>query len=218
MPFLRTDAGLLARFREGDREALGRVYWAYVERVERVVRHGFQVLRQGGAVRVAGLQPGDVGDAVQETFTRAFAERARLAYDGLRDYGPFLLTITRNLLIDRARRHGRELALEGLDGFDEAAEPEEPPFADEATLRAVNEYLAALPEPLQGVHEQRYVRGVSQEEAGRALGLSRQQLRTLEKRLRDGLAAHLQRAGLDGERESPTNPPATAYGMRDGSK
>src|SRR5262245_41517183 len=177
MPLLRTDRGLLAGFRQGERAALERVYWEYVERVERVVRHGFLLLRQEGAVQVAGLRPGDVGDVVQETFTRAFGERARLAYDGLRDYGPFLLTITRNLLVDRARKYGRELGLDDLEEFAEpAAEEKEPPFADDATMKATREYLERLPGALRGVHEQRYVRAVSQEEAARALGISRQQI------------------------------------------
>jgi RNA polymerase sigma-70 factor, ECF subfamily len=194
MSFLRTDAALLARFRRGERDALERVYWAYIDRVERVVRHGFQLLREGGGVHVEGVRPNEVGDVVQETFTRAFAERARLAYDGLRDYGPFLVTITRNLLVDRARKRGRELSFEQLDDFDPSAPAPEEPYADEATMLAVREYLASLPEDLRGIHDQRYVKCVSQEEAARALELSRQQVRTLEKRLRDGLSAHLERA------------------------
>jgi RNA polymerase sigma-70 factor (ECF subfamily) len=190
--FLRTDTALLAGFRRGERDALERVYWAYVDRVEHVVQRGFQLLRQGGAIQVDGVRSADVADLVQETFTRAFAERARLAYDGLRDYAPFLVTITRNLLVDRARKRGREITFDGLEDLEPAAVPEEE-YADDATMRAVAEYLAALPADLRGIHEQRYVRCVSQEEAARALGLSRQQVRTLEKRLRDGLAAHLEK-------------------------
>jgi RNA polymerase sigma-70 factor (ECF subfamily) len=212
MPFLRGDAALLARFRAGDRAALERVYWAYVDRVETVVRHGFQILREGGATQIPGVGPSEVGDLVQETFVRAFAERARLAYDGLRDYAPFLSTIARNLLVDRARKQGRELQLDDLAQLDAAAPPPDEPYADEPTMKAVKEYLESLSPELRGVHEQRYGRGVSQEEAARALGLSRQQIRTLEKRLRDGLSAHLERAGLAGAEASPTNLPAQAYG------
>jgi RNA polymerase sigma-70 factor (ECF subfamily) len=218
MPTLRNDPKLLARFRRGEREALERVYWAYVDRVERVVRYGFQLLNASGALYVEGLRSDDVADVVQETFTRAFGERARLAYDGLRDYGPFLVTITRNLLVDRLRKQGRELQTGDLEALDGEAAVEERPFADDATMKVVREYLATLPEALRGVHEQRYVRGISQEEAARALGLSRQQIRTLEKRLRDGLAERLERAGLTEDEKSPTNLPAPAYGAKGAGK
>jgi RNA polymerase sigma-70 factor (ECF subfamily) len=199
MPILPKDPALLARFREGDREALEKVYWAYVDRVGRVVRHGFSMMRRdlGGAAsgHVEGARPDEVADLVQETFLRAFAAPARLAYDGVRDYGPFLTTITRNLLVDRVRRLGRELSFDDLDvDWPDAPAEEEAPWADEAIMKVVRDYLAGLPDELRGVHEQRYVRGASQEESARLLGLSRQQLRTLEKRLREGLSEALERA------------------------
>jgi RNA polymerase sigma-70 factor (ECF subfamily) len=210
MPTLRNDRELLARFRRGERDALERVYWAYVERVERMMRHGFLIVSQGSAFHIDGLRSDDVTDMVQETFVRAFGERARLAYDGLRDYGPFLITIARNLLIDRARKQGRELPAEDLDQLGD--EPEEPPYADAATMQAVEAYLAGLDEPLRSVHQQRFVVGLSQREAARALGMSRQQIRTVEKRLCDGLEAHLERAGLS--EAEPTQIPAAAYSRK----
>jgi RNA polymerase sigma factor (sigma-70 family) len=211
MPILRTDAALLSRFRKGERDALEQVYWAYVDRVERVVRYGFQLMREDGVVHVDGVRAGDVADLVQETFVRAFAERARLSYDGLRDYGPFLVTITRNLLADRARKRGREMAFVELESVEELVVLQEQPYADEPTMKAVRDYLAQLPADLRGIHEQRYVRGVSQQEAARALGLSRQQVRTLEERLRDGLSAHLAGAGIETEKTA-TNVIPNAYG------
>jgi RNA polymerase sigma-70 factor (ECF subfamily) len=208
MPLLRTDPELLARFRRGEPAALERVYWEYVDRVEHVVRRGFQLMRGGGTVQ--GLGRDDIADMVQETFMRAFSEGARLAYDGLRDYGPFLLTITRNLIASRGRKYGRELPTKDLEALEAVAVVEEKPLADEATLGAVRDYLARLDDPLRGVHEQRFVGGASQEEAGRALGLSRQQIRTLERRLLDGLAAHLEQVGL-AENKTATSLPAQAY-------
>jgi RNA polymerase sigma-70 factor (ECF subfamily) len=209
MPTLRNDRDLLMRFRRGERPALERVYWTYVERVERMLRQGFSLISQGGTFHIDGLRADDVADLVQETFARAFGERARLAYDGLRDYGPFLLTIARNLLVDRARKQGRELPAENLEQLGD--EPDEPPYADDETVRSVGEYVSALGEPMRGIHQQRFVLGVSQEQAARALGLSRQQVRTLEKRLCDGLEAHLLRAGLLAAEEAPTETAASAY-------
>jgi RNA polymerase sigma-70 factor (ECF subfamily) len=214
---LSTDPDLLRRFRRGDREALERVYWAYVDRVERVVRYGVRLLREGGVVHVEGLGRDDVADLVQATFTSAFSERARLAYDGIRDYGPFLVTITGNLLASRWRKHGRELPSADLEALDGAAIVEEP-VADEATLHVVREYLNGLPDTLRGVYEQRFVGGVSQEEAGRRLGLSRQQVRTLENRLLNGLAARLEEVGLGGANEASTNLAAAAHGRKSALK
>ncbi len=54
----------------------------------------------------------ELEDLIQEVFVRAFSEKGRLAYDGLRDYEPYICTIARNLLIDRARKQGREVPLD----------------------------------------------------------------------------------------------------------
>jgi RNA polymerase sigma-70 factor (ECF subfamily) len=208
MPHWAEDRALLARFRRGDPAALERVYREHVEMIERVVQRGFHILSTDA--HVPGAARDDVADAVQETFVRAFSERARLAYDGLRDYGPFLTTIARNLMVDRARKRGREVSLDelGSDFGDEAAADSEP-FADAKTMTLVREYLAGLSPELRGIHQERFVNGVSQEVAARTLGLSRQQIRTLEKKLRDGLAERLERAGirLDDAVEQPASPP-----------
>jgi RNA polymerase sigma-70 factor (ECF subfamily) len=200
------DRALLVRFRRGDPAVLERVYREYVDLVERLASNGFHIINTDA--RAPGIARDDVADAVQETFARAFAERARLAYDGLRDYGPFLATIARNLLIDRARKRGREVSIEDL-GDDWHNEPaaEGEPYADATTMKLVREYVGSLSPELRGLHNERYVRGVSQKEAARSLGLSRQQVRTLEKKLRDGLAERLEQAGihLDEAAEQPAS-------------
>jgi RNA polymerase sigma factor (sigma-70 family) len=198
MPVFRDDPELLAAFRRGERSALERVYWTYVQRVERIVRYGHALTHKGS--RVAGALRGEVADLVQETFSRAFAPRARMAYDGARPYGPYLSMIARNLLTDWARKRGRLVAFDELLDEDEAPEPaqdDELPWADADTLRLVERYLASLDADLRAVHRERYERGLSQLEAATALGLTRQQLRTREARLRDGLAAALRELGQD---------------------
>jgi RNA polymerase sigma factor (sigma-70 family) len=182
---------LLRAFRAGERDALEQVYWAYVDAVAQVARHGGRL--GGGQAQVSGVPREDWSDLVQETFSRAFSERARLAYDGLRPYRHYLLTICRNLLADWARRRGRELP--GELEADEAAAAVE--VADELApheLAVVEAYLAGLDRRLAGVYEQRYVVGASQEEAARVLKITRQQLRTLEKKLRQGLQRALEKA------------------------
>jgi RNA polymerase sigma-70 factor (ECF subfamily) len=189
VPLFLEEPQLLAPFRRGERSCLERVYRTYVDHVCNLVRYGLHALR--GNVHVAGPGAGEARDLVQETFARAFAERARLAYDGLRPYGPFLSTITRNLIVDHARRRNREITVDELPETVDPGALDVEPWAEPATVRSVEAYLAALSPELKRVHEERYVRSSTQEDAARALGVSRQQLRTLEKRLRQGLADHL---------------------------
>src|SRR5258706_11892085 len=91
----RDRPALLDAFYRGDGPALEDVYWGYVDLVEGIARHGFLVLRSGQRVHGAGRD--EIADLVQETFARAFGDRARRAYDGQRPYGPYLATIARNL-------------------------------------------------------------------------------------------------------------------------
>jgi RNA polymerase sigma factor (sigma-70 family) len=194
MPYLRQQKDLLVRFRSGDRDSLAEVYWAYVAKIERVVRHGCHHVRGSRSAPRAD----EVADVVQEVFVRAFSDQARLSYDGLRDYGPFLSAIARRLVIDWARKRPGHVLLEepDLERLGEASLEGVPPWTDERRLGVVDSYLASLPSDLASVHRLRYVERLSQEEAGAVLGLSRQQLRTCENRLRAGLLRELVRAGL----------------------
>src|SRR5262245_58713871 len=96
------DRELLDGFRAGRREALERVYWANVD--------GIETLVQAGLRRSQQFSPANLADLVQEIFAKAFSKKARAAYDGQRDYGPFLRQLARNTLIDWLRARGRELA------------------------------------------------------------------------------------------------------------
>ena len=200
MPLLRTDRALLDRFRAGTPEALATVYWEYVRKVECLLSAGFEI--RGRGTRVAGVcrQPEDLADLVEEVFLRAFSEKGRRAYDGLRDYGPYLYAIARNVLVDWARVRGREIPspwreLEAAIETEPLAE-EAAPWATPVTMQVVEQYLVALPQDLRDVHKLRHEQGLSQELAAEKLGVGRQTLRTLERRLRDGLAAALDAAGI----------------------
>jgi RNA polymerase sigma factor (sigma-70 family) len=194
--------GLLPRFRAGERAALEEVYWRYVERIERLVRHGFTL---AGGTAVGGARPEDVADLVHDVFVRAFGERARDGYDGLRPFGPYLATIARHAVVDWARARRRELrevelTLE-IDSLPEPPEPV-PRWADPATGAVVETYLANLAPELAAVHRERNVLGKTQADAAAALTVSRQALRTREARLLGGLRRALARARLSpGRRE-----------------
>lgn len=197
MPIFRSNRVLLDEFREGQPDALGTVYWEYVRKIERLLRQGFTV-RNGVSTRRfigASVRPHDLADLVQEVFLRAFSEKARRAYDSHRDYGPYLYAIARNVFVDWARKQGREIpaSLVALEAVVETAEATEDvaPWATPATMRLVDAYLATLPENLRQVHELRYEQGLSQEKAADTMGVGRQTLRTLEVRLREGLALAL---------------------------
>jgi RNA polymerase sigma factor (sigma-70 family) len=180
------DAALLESFRRGDRVALERVYHSHIDAVER-----FLASRLGRARRFSAT---NLADLVQEVFLRAFSPSARNSYDGERDYGPFLITIAKNAFIDWIRRSAREVgdtrALEAL--VDVAADD---PAADELfepeLVAATASYIEQLSPELRRVHEHRFVQAEPQRSAADALGISRQNLRTLEKKLVDGLRREL---------------------------
>jgi RNA polymerase sigma factor (sigma-70 family) len=194
MTIFRTRPELLDGFRAGARPVLEAIYWAYVDKVERIVRYDFH--RQGGA-RVPGVSPADVPDLVQEVFARLFRESTRKAFDAQRELGPFLGTIARNVVTDWARKRGHKI-IEVAGELDEMPQDDRgPEWPDEALIRATEDYLATLAPALKQVHEQRYVLGRSQDDAARALGITRQNLRTLDGKLRQGLKKALRKAHLD---------------------
>lgn len=191
----------LEAFRAGRREALDAVYRNYQPIVTRYVR---ALARRRGNMELA--QRAAVEDLVQEVFLRAFSGTARAGYDDAHEFVPFLLTIAKNRFRDLSRRERREepwehetlhahlcsetrvLTLACADAST-ALEP--------AALLVLSSYLRALPEELRRVYEQRFAREESQESAADALGLSRAQLRTREKRIKTGLRFAIRAAGID---------------------
>jgi RNA polymerase sigma factor (sigma-70 family) len=195
MPVFANDRELLDAFRRGDRDALATVYFHYVDDIAAIVRHGFSVPATGARVRGVSDEQTQ-RDVVQEVFARAFAPRARDAYDGLRPYGPYLRRIARNLMIDRARAEDHTMALD--DDVEIAVEPEPAEDAEWIALRRETAaYVAGLPAQLQRLVELRFERELSQEDAARELGVSRRRVRTLEARIQRGLRKLIRRMQKD---------------------
>lgn len=209
---LETDREHLDAFRRGDRDALLQVYRAHVDEVELVVRRGF-VVGINAEHRVPGMGADDeVRDVVQEAFARAFAPKAREAYDGLRPYRPYLLRIVKNLMIDRARASNRRPVLadaRGVGDLDAAIHRNEPlrhdaPMAADDALHwkrlreAYREYQESMDTEERELVRVRYEDGLSQRDAAEALGISRRRVRTVEDRVKDGLTRFLRERGLWG--------------------
>ena len=197
----------LKRFREGDTLALREVYDAHVEEIHRLARCGFSIAgpppRQVPPLRDVASQK----DFVQEVFVRAFGERARAAYDGLRPYRPYLLQIARNLRIDQVRRSGKELlSLDDPRGPDIDALIESrdvtwtEPLEDDLHLRqleaAAEEFVNTQDDETREFVRLRFVEELSQAEAAERAGVTRRRVRTLEARVQHDLRAYLRRLGL----------------------
>lgn len=196
---------LLDAFRRGDKAALEAVYRHYIREVDALIRRGFFIADKGASVPGAAA-PQEHRELVQEVFLRAFAEPARLAYDGLKLYRPYLLRMAKNLLVDRARKKQRHV----LGNKDDAAVAFTSLPDDEVTLgqeldcdpewqqaaAATREFMTTLDAADRRFVELRFVQKQSQNDVGTTLGLTRKQVRRSEDRIRDALRRYLATKGV----------------------
>jgi RNA polymerase sigma factor (sigma-70 family) len=176
------DAQYLEAFRRGDRETIERVYHEYFNIVERTVR---RTLARAGRFVAA-----DVNDVVQEVFAKAFLDGARARYDGERPYVAFLRVVARSVLVDWLRRAGRRVpGHPGAETVDDLTDTESEPgtLPTPEQIGMIRRYLYEMDSELYAVYHLRFIVGEGQIEAARTLGISRQSLRTLERKLIEGL-------------------------------
>jgi RNA polymerase sigma factor (sigma-70 family) len=203
VPVFENKRDLLDRFRAGHRDALAAVYEHYVDDVARLVRLGFTVTTVEGPLRVAGAADVDTEhEVLQETFVKAFAPAARLGFDGLRPYRPFLVRIAQNVMIDRLRRRRRDPdrpPAEIDDALGRAVEIEADP-GDSLHWRQLSSHAAAF---IAGLDDEarrfvalRFEDDLSQEEVAARMGVSRRRVRTLEDRVCRGLERALRERDL----------------------
>lgn len=201
---------LLDGFRRGDKNALLAVYRHYVRDVTRFLMAGFSFDSGGQRCTFRGFRGGyEIEAALQEIFRRAFEERARLAYNGIDPYKPYLLRIARNAVInDLKSRHpilfrfraGGAVILEPTPEADPDA-LRSPVFSPEEQHEAkevgdlVAKFLGALDVQGREVFRLRFEEGLSAEETGKRLGLTRSQIRTRESKMRAAFLEHMQRSG-----------------------
>lgn len=195
------DRSVLQAFRDGDRATLTRVYRTYSPQVVRYLARRFSV-RSGSSVHSVSLGALDLDAAHQETFVRAFRPAMRQAYDGVRPYLGFLLTLARSTAVDLLRASGR-IAREAvpLDDAPELAHaPTEEHGPEEQALKAevrtlVRQFLEGLPEEARALAQLRFMEGLSQEAAAARLQLTRGEVRVRERHLRTQFTEHLRARG-----------------------
>jgi RNA polymerase sigma factor (sigma-70 family) len=196
--FLCGDRELLAAFRGGEAQALARVYEHYFPIVAELVCKGFS-FDSGGQVmryRGAGTSP-DAFDLVHDVFTALFEEGARRAYSGTVPYGAYVTTTARNRIITRLRRDKARFVTLDEEGTEGAARvPDGKPSPEQQIIDRqveglVRAFLDEQSEIARAVARCRFGEDLSQEDAARALGLSRKQVRRIEAGLRKGLLARL---------------------------
>ncbi len=207
MTVFDNNRALLDRFRRGERAALKEVYEAYVNDVATLARRGFTMESQGH-VYVAGADADGEAELVQESFAKAFGEKARLSFDGLRPYRPFLLRITKNLMIDRYRARKKARAREDgsgigdIDALLEAnadfaiAEDREEDLHWKKLEATTKDFLAALSGESQDVIRLRFAEELSQDAVADQLQCSRRRVRTIENRVQKQLRRHLEKLKL----------------------
>jgi RNA polymerase sigma-70 factor (ECF subfamily) len=173
------------------------VFDHYCEVIARYLEQGFLFESAGQQLRFDGLRHRDeLHDAVAETFRRAFEERARLAYDGLKPYESYLRAIARNLVLDRLR--GRSPSTIGEEATaelaDRRASPEE--LAQRQELARLLELFGNTLDAVEGRFVTlRFEEGLSQQEVAARLKRTRRWVRRTEIDLRRRLLRHLRGTG-----------------------
>jgi RNA polymerase sigma-70 factor (ECF subfamily) len=144
------------------------------------------------ALRLAG-DPSAADDLVQDTLERALRHQARLRpRSNLRGW---LMTILRNLAVDRSRRQRRLPVVESIGPHRDvpaAAEPSVPRWF-EITPRALREAVAQLEAPFRQVYEMHAFEKRSYGEIAAALGVRKATVGTRLHRARQKLRALLER-------------------------
>ena len=201
------DAEVLRGYRRGDPDVLERIFRAFVDPVAVLVRRGFTIDR-GKLAQVPGvLDPEEQDDLIQETFVRVFSEQARTGYRETFPFRPYLLRITKNLMIDRLRRGNRRVGgptantvgeINAILERNAAFEPEDPAVELERRrlLTATDAYVRTLEGPERRLFELRYQQGMSQQHVAAQMNVTRRRVRTLERRVHRGLLALLRKEKL----------------------
>ncbi len=169
-------AALVDRAREGDAEAFGALYDHYNQPVYRFVYY-----------RVSSQAIAE--DLVSETFFRALRSMASFQWQG-KDFGAWLMTIARNLVVDhyKAGRTRLETSTDDFTGHEGVAEGPEDEVITSLTNEILREALTALPAEQQECLVLRFLSGQSIAETAKALGRTEGAIKQLQLRAVRNLA------------------------------
>lgn len=205
---LEKDRALLDAFRRGEPRALTSVFEQYAPRVAKLLRHGFAFESGGRSCRYRGAHSQfDLEDRLHDVFVRAFSERARAGYDGLKPYDRYVAGIARNLIIDDFRK--KQHALVDYQFLDEVPatvddsagiaptmpQDAEAAVADEQLRNLVSQFKDALDERERTVYDLRFDQGLQHKDIATKTGLSESKIKTSEQRIRKRFFVFMKKHG-----------------------
>ncbi|MBA3233464.1 MAG: sigma-70 family RNA polymerase sigma factor [Propionibacteriales bacterium] len=169
-------AALVDLARGGDAEAFGLLYDHYHGAIFRFIYH-----------RVSSRALAE--DLLSETFFRALRSMASFQWQG-RDFGAWLMTIARNLVVDhyKAGRTRLETTTDNFDGNEGVTDGPEDEVIAGLTNDILHEALKTLPTEQQECLVLRFLSGQSIAETARALGRSDGAVKQLQLRAIRNLA------------------------------
>ena len=210
MPWLSRDRVRLEHFRDGDRATLAETYRVYAPGLAKALASAPR-LRNLRLNQANLLSPSDLDDLLQETFVRAFAPNARLAYDGIRPFRNFLFVIAANLAVDRLHQQDRHAArfsglnIETIENIEidlAASGMENPQTPEEQAMNLeLRQTLADFKKHLDveqcRLFELRFEEGLPRHLIATQIGLTDMKVRKREERLRQTLLQHMRSRGFD---------------------
>ena len=129
----------------------------------------------------------DVDDVCQSVFERVLKALRSGRVQATSDLRGYVRTAARNAAFNWERRGRRELPVEGLEPL-HIIDPEDPGrVKEDIALCRLDAALSAVPKELGELYKLRFVERHSQTRSAQKLGVSRQRLRTLERRLKEHL-------------------------------
>lgn len=165
--------GLVARAQSGDQDALVEL-WRYYR----------PMVRSYVSFRVQGKDPGFIDDLVSDVFLRVLKGLPRFRWQG-KDPGAWIITITRNMVIDffKDKRNGRSTPYAELP---DAADTGAAPFEDMACARTdyhdVWDALASVEPRPRECMTLRFVGGLSITETAERMGCTIGAVKALQHR------------------------------------
>ena len=196
----------LEAFRAGEARALDKVYRVYHQPLRQFISRGFSFKSDGRAMYFNGFYAkADIEDIIHETFRRAFGERARNSYDGVRPYKNYLFTIARNaVMTDLAAKQRqipvgealmRDTPVEEMSPLEHwvmsrrAIQAEEPECSQTMMEHLelyglVRSFLEQLSPEDRTFFEVRFLASQSQEKTAQRMGWNRARVRKNEAQLR----------------------------------